>query len=240
MPADRYIITDRQWAKIEPQCLGKKSDPGRTGGDARLFVEGVFWIARTGAQWRDLPGEFGKWNSVYRRFRDWSIAEVFERIFKALSDEPDMEMAMIDGTIVNGSSPRTGFKRGTQSQAIGKSKGGWTTKILALTDVVLGLADAPGKTKDDTVDSQHGLARSRQLHAIAGSVSALAVPPPKRLGAAAITSRKFRRLTVSRSMKHGIRPLPFQTARFGHSVARMKFHTPVTLRPKAVISHIIH
>ena len=60
MPVDRYVITDRQWAMIEPQCLGKKSDPGRTGGDARLFLEGVFWIARTGAQGRDLPGEFGK------------------------------------------------------------------------------------------------------------------------------------------------------------------------------------
>ena len=63
MPVDRYIITDRQWAMIEPQCLGKKSDPGRTGGDARLFLEGVFWIARTGAQGRDLPGKFGKWMS---------------------------------------------------------------------------------------------------------------------------------------------------------------------------------
>lgn len=100
MPEDRYIITDRQWAKIEPHCLGKKSDPGRTGGDGRLFLEGVFWIARTGAQWRDLPAEFGKWNSVYRRFRDWAVADVFERIFNALSDEPDMAVAMIDGTIV--------------------------------------------------------------------------------------------------------------------------------------------
>ena len=59
MPVERYIITDRQWGKIEPHCLSKKSDPGRTGGDARLFLEAVFWIARTGAQWRDLPGEFG-------------------------------------------------------------------------------------------------------------------------------------------------------------------------------------
>ena len=100
MPIERYIITDRQWLLIEPLCLGKKSDPGRTGGDGRLFLEGVFWIARTGAQWRDLPGEFGKWNTVYRRFRDWSRLEVFERIFNALSEEPDMEMAMIDGTIV--------------------------------------------------------------------------------------------------------------------------------------------
>ena len=52
MPIDRCVITDRQWAKIEPHCLGKKSDPGRTGGDARLFLAAVFWIARTGAQGR--------------------------------------------------------------------------------------------------------------------------------------------------------------------------------------------
>ena len=67
MPIDRYIITDRQWSLMEPHCLGKKSDPGRTGGDGRLFLEGVFWIARTGAQWRDLPGEFGKWMSSVKQ-----------------------------------------------------------------------------------------------------------------------------------------------------------------------------
>ncbi len=100
MPVDSYIIKECQWAKIEPHCLGKKSDLGRTGGIARLFLEGVFWIARTGAQWRDRPAEFDKWNSVYRRFRDWGVAGFFERLFNALYDDADMEMAMIDGTIV--------------------------------------------------------------------------------------------------------------------------------------------
>ena len=58
------------------------------------------WIARTGAPWRDLPRGFGNWNTVYRRFRDWARAGVFDRIFSALSEEPDMEMAMVDATIV--------------------------------------------------------------------------------------------------------------------------------------------
>lgn len=50
----RMILTDAQWALMEPHCLGKKSDPGRTGGDGRMFLEAVLWIARTGAPWRDL------------------------------------------------------------------------------------------------------------------------------------------------------------------------------------------
>ena len=67
MPTDRYIITDRQWVLMEPHCLGKTPDPGRTGGDGRLFLEGVFWIARSGAQWRDIPGEFGTWMSSVKQ-----------------------------------------------------------------------------------------------------------------------------------------------------------------------------
>jgi len=85
MTAERFIVTDRQWTLIEPHCLGKKRDPGRTGGDARLFLEAVFWIARTGSPWRDLPTYFGKWNTVFKRFRDWVKADVFKRLFDALS-----------------------------------------------------------------------------------------------------------------------------------------------------------
>jgi hypothetical protein len=60
IPVDHLVLTDRPWATMEPLCLGKATDPGRTGGEARLFLEGVFWIAQTGAQRRDLPAEFGK------------------------------------------------------------------------------------------------------------------------------------------------------------------------------------
>ena len=97
---DRFVLTDAQWAKMEPLCLGKAGDPGRSGGDNRLFLEAVLWISRTGSPWRDLPPCFGKWNTVFVRYRDWVKAGVFQRIFEAVSDEPDMEYAMVDATIV--------------------------------------------------------------------------------------------------------------------------------------------
>ena len=96
----RFCLTDAQWSRIEPHCLGKARDPGRTGGDGRLFMEAVLWIARTNSPWRDLPEAFGNWNTVFKRFQHWVNADVFKRIFDAVSGEPDMEYAMIDGTIV--------------------------------------------------------------------------------------------------------------------------------------------
>jgi len=114
MNDDRHVITDRMWPLMEPHCLGKPTDPGRTGSDAREFMEAVLWVARTGSPWRDLSERFGKWNSVFKRFRDWVKRDVSQRIFEGLSDEPDMEYAMIDGTIVkvhrHGQGAKGGFK----------------------------------------------------------------------------------------------------------------------------------
>ena len=74
---------------MAPELPGKVGDPGASASDNRLFVEAVLWIARTGAPWRDLPHEFGKWYSVYTRFWRWAQKGVWERVFKALSDDPD-------------------------------------------------------------------------------------------------------------------------------------------------------
>jgi len=96
---DRYILTDAQWAKMEPFCLGKVTDRGRSGKDNRLFLEAVLWIARTGSPWRDLPPHFGKWNTVFKRYRDWVKAGVFENIFASVNEDVDLEYAMIDGRL---------------------------------------------------------------------------------------------------------------------------------------------
>ena len=110
------MLTDAQWAKMEPHCLGKSSDPGRSGGDDRLFVEAGSWIARTGSPWRDLPAAFGRRNSVFRRYRDWVRADVFARLLAACSDEPDMEHATVDATIVKVHGHRQGAKGGLKAR----------------------------------------------------------------------------------------------------------------------------
>jgi transposase len=108
----RKVLKDSQWVRIAPLLPGKPGDPGRSAADNRLFVEAVLWIARTGAPWRDLPDAFGLWNSVFKRFRRWTLKGVFESVFKALSGDPDFEYAMIDGTIVRVHQHGTGAKGG--------------------------------------------------------------------------------------------------------------------------------
>jgi transposase len=112
MDQDRFVVSDAVWAKIAALLPGKATDPGATGKDNRLFLEAVLWRARTGSPWRDLPSGFGHWNSVFQRFRRWVRAGVFERLFEWVSDEPDFEYALIDGTIVSAHQKASGAKGG--------------------------------------------------------------------------------------------------------------------------------
>jgi transposase len=111
---DRDLLNDEHWQRIAPLLPGKAGDPGRRGADNRLFLEAVLWLVRAGAPWRDLPPRFGKWGTVWKRFRRWAEKGVFERIFEALSKDPDFEYALIDGTIVkvhrHGTGARGGLK----------------------------------------------------------------------------------------------------------------------------------
>ena len=134
---DRYVLTDAQWAKMAPLCLGKPGDPGRSGSDNRLFVEAILWIVRTGSPWRDLPEGFGNWNTVFRRYRDWVKADVFKRLFDACSEEPDMEYAMIDATIVKVHRHGQGVNRRPKRTPYRRPKG--TPSSSGVTDMM----DAP-------------------------------------------------------------------------------------------------
>ena len=151
MDRERFVIGDAVWEKIAGLLPGKTSDRGVTARDNRLFLEAVLWRIRTGLPWRDLPNECGNWNNVFKRFRRWVQAAVFQRIFGVLSGEPDFEYAMIDGTIVTAHQKASGAKGGTEHQAIGRSRGGLTTRIVALVDALgnlVGFVLLPGQRHD--------------------------------------------------------------------------------------------
>jgi putative transposase len=87
----RTVLSEQQWEKVAPYLPGKVGDPGASGRNNRSFVEGVLWIARTGAPWRDLPDEFGKWYTAYTRFWRWANKGVWDRVFTILSDDADSD-----------------------------------------------------------------------------------------------------------------------------------------------------
>ncbi len=116
MNADRTVLTDAMWARIEDMLPGKKSDPGGTAADNRLFMEAVLWRFRTGSPWRDLPARFGNWNSVFKRFRRWALSGVFERVSDALSEEFDLEWVFVDGTVVQAHQKASGAKGGPRAR----------------------------------------------------------------------------------------------------------------------------
>ena len=127
---ERLVLSDAAWERMAPLIIGRPDQKGSTGRDNRMFVEGVLWIVRTGSPWRDLPEAFGDWNSVFRRFSRWSIKGVWWRIFEAMSDDPDFEYLIVDSTIVRAHQHAAGAKKGgLKIRAIGRSRGGLSTKI---------------------------------------------------------------------------------------------------------------
>jgi len=96
----RYELTQAQWERIAPMLPGKDSDPGRSGGDNRLFVNGCLWVLRSGAHWRDLPERYGKWKTLHKRFTRWAKAGVWDEVFASLIKARDNQYLMLDSTLV--------------------------------------------------------------------------------------------------------------------------------------------
>jgi len=116
---ERHRLTDAQWERIAALVPGKPGDPGRHGEDNRLFVEAVLWLGRTGAPWRDLPAEFGNWNSTFRRFRRWAKNGVWSHILETVIEDPDLEHLIVDATIIRAHQHAAGGKGGIKIRRSG-------------------------------------------------------------------------------------------------------------------------
>ncbi len=110
----RYELTQAQWERIAPMLPGKDSDPGRTGGDNRLFVNGCLWVLRSGAHWRDLPERYGKWKTLHKRFTRWAKAGVWDEVFASLIKDRDNRYLMLDSTLVRAHQQAATGKGGTK------------------------------------------------------------------------------------------------------------------------------
>lgn len=117
----RGFMSDREWAFFVPFVTVDGTKRGRPASNHRLVLDGVFWIARTGAPWRDLPEEFGKWSSVYRQFRRWSVSGLWDAMLEALNATGAVQSSvqMIDSTIVRAHQHASGAKRGLETRILG-------------------------------------------------------------------------------------------------------------------------
>ena len=124
----RHDISDRVWGLLEPHLPGRKGVWGGIARDNRTFINGVFWILRTGAPWRDLPPDYGNWSNTHRRFIRWRNKGIWAKLLEELIDDPDYEWLMIDASHCKVHPHAAGAKGGNQSMS--RTKGGSTRNCI--------------------------------------------------------------------------------------------------------------
>ena len=107
-------MTDADWTTALKVFKASRSRRGDKGRDDKKFLSALHYFAVHNITWRALPREFGHWNSVFQRFRRWAKKGVWERIFKALVENPDFEYLIIDSTIVRAHQHAAGAKGGAK------------------------------------------------------------------------------------------------------------------------------
>lgn len=126
-------IEEKNWKNIYEFLCTKKGLHTSAEDTIRRFIEAIWYMVRSGIQWRLLPSKYGSWRSVHKRFKRWQKAGIWKEIMDNFVDA-DMEWVMMDSTIVRAHSSCTGFYQ--EREALGKSKGGFTTKIHILADAL--------------------------------------------------------------------------------------------------------
>lgn len=148
----RYDLSDEEWTIIEP--LLPRRGKGKRRVDDRRVVNGIFYVLRTGAPWRDLPERYGPYTTVYNRFNRWAKRGIWLKVFEELSRRSPPLLAF-DRQLHRPRPPaRRRRKKGGEDHAIGRSRGGLSTKIHAVVDqdgLPVKLMITPGQASDKTV-----------------------------------------------------------------------------------------
>ena len=108
----RFELSDAEWSVIAPLLPNKPRGVPRV--DDRRVLNGIFYILRTGAPWRDLPERYGPYTTIYNRYNRWAKAGVFLRIFEALSAQSPDSLHLIDSSIVRAHQHAAGGKKGVR------------------------------------------------------------------------------------------------------------------------------
>ncbi|MEZ0496747.1 IS5 family transposase [Sphingomonas sp. IW22] len=147
----RYDLTDFEWRVIEPLLPNKPRGVPRV--DDRRVLNGIFWVLRSGAPWRDLPERYGPRTTCYNRFNRWRQAGVWDRLIDAINTAHDGAIQMIDSTSIRARQQATTAKKGGSDHCLGRSRGGLTTKIHVVVDAQ-GLPIRLGLTAGQAHDGQ--------------------------------------------------------------------------------------
>lgn len=120
------------WVQLQGRVRALRTR-GPKGTNDHRFVKAVLWVLRTGAPWRDLPKGLGKWSTVYRRYRRWAVAGRWEALRQSHEEQQPCYL-LIDSTIIKAHPHAAGAsKKGeTGEEALGRSRGGFSTKLHAL------------------------------------------------------------------------------------------------------------
>lgn len=152
----RYELTDHEWAAIRPMLPNKPRGVSRV--NDRRVLNGIFWVLRSGAPWRDLPQEFGPYTTCYNRFVRWRRAGEGSRITDALAAAHDAAVQMIDTSIVRVHQHAACVAR-NRKHSMGRSRGGLTSKIHAVVDtngLPVRLALTTGEAHDNRLAAKLG------------------------------------------------------------------------------------
>jgi len=115
----RHDLTDAQWTRVQPLLPPQKPRTGRPGNDLRTILNGIRWILRSGAPWRDLPERYGSWHTVYSRFYRWQHAGVWAKILAVLQEQADAagafdwDIHFVDSSVIRAHQHAAGAKGGT-------------------------------------------------------------------------------------------------------------------------------